>query len=626
MYLTINTKKGIKQIIDVLRKDQSPDGSWNYPFETGLSTDAYMIILLRTLSIDDEELIQGLASRIISKQEKNGAWKLFYDERDGNLTATLEAYSGLLYSGYFKKEDHRLKAAKRFIVANGGIEKVNMFTKIMLALTGHYKWPAFFPIPIEVILLPLSFPINFYQFSVYGRVNLAPILILAEKKFSMKTKRSPDLSDLFSKRTTENDWEIQPEWRSLFSSIEEGIKSLIGLPIQLHSLAMDRAKKYMLEHIEPDGTVYSYYSSTFLMVFALLSLGYSKNDPLITKALNGLKSMKTEINGVPHMQYTTANVWNTSLITSALQFAQVSPDDPVVKNANHYLLERQHYKFGDWVIHNPNSLPGGWGFSDVNTINPDVDDTTASLRSIARGIPTRPQFREAWDRGLDWLLSMQNDDGGWASFEKNIKNKWLGLLPIEKGEFMFGDPTSADLTGRTLEFLGNYTNLPRNHPAVKKAINWLLKNQEKDGSWYGRWGICYLYGTWAAVTGLISVGFPTNHRSIQQAVTWLKSVQNKDGGWGESCLSDSQKRYVPLNKSTLTDTSWALDSLITVEESPTKEIQGGIMYLLESIEKVDWTTEYPKGQAMAGGFYIHYHSYRYIFPLIALSHYHRKFD
>lgn len=624
--MKIDTEKGINWLIDVLRKDQSPDGSWDYPFETGLLTDAYMIILLRTLAINDEELIQGLASRIISKQEKNGAWKVFYDEQNGNVTTTVECYYGLLYSGYFTKEDSRLKAAKRFIIANGGMEKVSTFPKIMLAATGQYKWPPFFPIPIEVVLLPLSFPINFYQFSVYGRVNLAPLLILADKKFSIKTKQSPDLSDLFLKRSDEDNWEIHSEWRSLLSEIEEGVKNLLGLPEKLHTLAVERTKKYMLERIESDGTFYSYFSSTFLMIYALLALGYPKNDPLITNAVNGLKSMITEINGFPHMQYTTANVWNTSLISSTLQGAGVSLDDPVVNEANRYLLTRQHHKFGDWVIHNPNSLPGGWGFSDVNTMNPDVDDTTASLRSIARGISANPPYREAWDRAIPWLFSMQNDDGGWASFEKNIKNKWLGLLPIEKGEFMFADPSSPDLTGRTLEFFGNYTNLSTTHESIKNAVNRLFKHQEKDGSWYSRWGICYLNGTWAAVTGLMSVGIPRSHKSIQQAVVWLKNIQNKDGGWGESCRSDSEKRYIPLGTSTLTDTSWALDALIAAEDKPTKEIKKGITYLLESIEKTDWTTEYPKGQAMAGSFYVHYHSYRYIFPLLALSHYYRKFQ
>ncbi|MEH6956016.1 squalene--hopene cyclase [Neobacillus drentensis] len=619
----INTKKGIDWIIERLRKDQSPDGSWNYPFETGLSTDAYMIILLRTLELNDEELIQGLVSRILSKQEKNGAWKLYYDEGDGNLSATVEVYYALLYSGYTKKDDKRLRAAKRFILSKGGLEEVSIFTKVMLSLTGQYIWPDFSPLPIEFILLPHYFPINFYSLSVFGRANLTPIILLADKKFFIKTKNSPNLSELHIHRNQDNSWFRSSEYRSLFSFIEDGVKRLMGLPEQLHQLAIERAKKYMLDHLEPDGTFYSYFSSTFLLIFALLSLGYKKTDPIITKALNGLFAMKCEINGTPHMQYTTANVWNTSLIGYSLQAAGVSTDDSIVVEANRYLLEKQQHKFGDWVIHNPKTLPGGWGFSEVNTMNPDVDDTTASLRSLSRLVP---HDRHAWDRGLEWLLSMQNDDGGWAAFEKNTDTKLFEFLPLEKGEFLLTDPSCADITGRTLEFLGNYTNLSRDHKAIQKGVNWLLKNQLMNGSWYGRWGVCYLYGTWGAVTGLVAAGIPTGHSSIQRAVNWLLSIQNGDGGWGESCHSDRKKTYVPLQASTLTHTGWALDTLISTSEEPTSQIRKGITYLLDSLEKEDWTTAYPKGQGMAGAFYIHYHSYRYIFPLIALSHYQKKFE
>jgi len=252
-----------------------------------------------------------------------------------------------------------------------------------------------------------------------------------------------------------------------------------------------------------------------------------------------------------------------------------------------------------------------------------VDDTTAALRSISRIAPTNFQ---PWERAVTWLLSMQNDDGGWAAFEKNINSKLLQFLPIEKGEFLLADSSSADLTGRTLEFFGHYTNLSKDHTTIKRGIRWILKNQEKDGSWYGRWGICYLYGTWAAITGLKSVGVPSDHSSIQKAVNWLRGIQNNDGGWGESCHSDSKKTYVPLRASTLTHTAWALDALISTSEKPTPEIQKGITYLLASLKKADWTTDYPKGQGMAGAFYVHYHSYRYIFPLLALSHYQKKFE
>ncbi len=610
-------------IIEMLRKDQSPNGSWDYPFETGISTDAYMIILLRSLELHDEELIQGLSKRILSKQEKNGAWKLFYDEGDGNLTATVEAYYALLYSGNYSKNDKRILAAKRFILANGGIEQVSMFTKVMLAITGQYTWPSYSPLPIELILLPLHFPVNFYSFSVFGRANLTPIMILADKQFTIKIDKSPDLSDLHLNREAESHWDRSDNYRSLFSFIKDGVESLLGLPKQLHQLAIERAKKYMLDHLEPDGTFYSYYSSTFLMIFALLSLGYKKTDSVITRAVDGIKSMKCEIDGFPHMQYTTANVWNTSLIGFCLQAAGVSPDDPMVKQANQYLLEKQHRKFGDWVIHNPKTMPGGWGFSDINTILPDIDDTTSTLRSIS--LMTQPET-QVWDRAVTWVLSMQNEDGGWPAFEKNTNSKLLQFLPIEKGEFIIADPSCADLTGRTLEFFGQYTNLSRDHTAIKQGIHWLLRNQERDGSWYGRWGICYLYGTWAAITGLMAVSFSKEHSSIEKAVQWILDKQNKDGGWGESCHSDSNKSYVPLPASTLTHTAWALDALISVSDKPTTAIKKGITYLLDNLEKIDWTTDYPKGQGMAGAFYIHYHSYRYIFPLMALAHYHKKFE
>ncbi|MDF2557648.1 MAG: squalene-hopene cyclase [Bacillales bacterium] len=619
----LETKKGIEMLIEKLRRDQSPDGSWNYPFETGISTDAYMVILLRTLEINDEEFIYDLTRRILSKQEKNGAWKMFYDEGNGNVSITIEAYYALLYSGYYSKDDTQLLKAKIFIQENGGIDAVSILTKIMLALTGQYKWPPFSPLPIEAILLPKSFPINFYSFSVFGRANLAPTMILAEQKFSIKTEKSPNLSDLYVHRQHDDQWIRSSELRSLLSFIENGVKNLIGIPEQLHQLAIDRAKNYMIAHLEPDGSLYSYFGATYLMIFAFLALGYKKTDPIIRNAIDGIRAMKSTIKGFPHMQYTTANVWNTALIGYTLQSAGVSDVDPMVTNANGYLLSRQHTKLGDWAIHNPNIPPGGWGFSNVNTMNPDVDDTTAALRSISSMYPI---VNNEWAFGNKWLLSMQNNDGGWPAFEKNINSKLSEFLPIEKGEYLLTDPSCADITGRVLEFYGNYTVQSVNHPSIEKGISWLLKNQEKDGSWYGRWGICYIYGTWAAITGLHATHIPKNHPAIQKAVNWLLQIQNGDGGWGESCKSDSKKAYIPLQVSTLTHTAWALDALIAASEEPTTAINKGINYLLNSLDKDDWTTDYPKGQGIPGTYYIHYHSYRYIFPLLALSHYQRKFE
>lgn len=616
----------INRLVTILSKDQASDGSWAYPFETGISTDCYMIILLRTLEINDEELIQSLVDRIVSRQGENGTWKVFYDEDDGNMTATVEAYYALLYSGYRTKHDPNMRKARQFILKNGGITNVHTFTKIMLALTGQYKWPRHIPIPIEFILLPPTFPVNFFDLSVYARANLTPILIAADYKYSLMTKRSPDLSDLFLNRGSLDNWDREIDsWRSVLSSIQQGIKSLVGYPRELHKLALDWAMQYMLQRIESDGTFYSYFSSTFLMIFALMARGYSKQHPIIIHAVRGLKSFLTSIDGQIHIQYTTATVWNTALASYALQEAGVQLSSKVIQKSHQYLFSRQHYVYGDWAIHNRSSLPGGWGFSNINTINPDVDDTTAALRSIRSAVMKKSEYRQSWDRAIQWVISMQNNDGGWAAFEKNIDKSLITWLPIEGGGAMLLDPSTADLTGRTLEFFGNHIKLNKSHPFIKRGVKWLLNNQKTDGSWYGRWGICYIYGTWAAVTGLIASKVQSNHPSIQQAVKWLYDIQNSNGGWGESCKSDFKKRYVPLKESTRTHTAWALDTLIAAESKETDAIKRGISFLLESSEKKDWTSTYPKGQGLPGGFYIHYHGYEYIFPLLTLSHYKRKF-
>ncbi|MGE7183789.1 squalene--hopene cyclase [Peribacillus sp. NPDC006672] len=607
----------MNRIVDQFIRDQSDDGSWQYPFETGIGTDCHMIILLRTLEINDEAFIKELVERIAGKQQKDGSWGLFYDEGKGNLTSTVEAYYALLYSGYRDRDDPDIQAARRFILANGGATEVHMFFKVLLALTGQCEWPPF-PIKIEVLLIPDSFPINLFDFSMFGRTNIIPLLVLANLGFSRRTLRSPDISDLYLKK--ENRFFTEdPEFRSVIDSIQKGIKGLKDYPGNIRELALYRAEQYMLDRIEPDGTLCNYFGSTSMMIFALLARGYSNTHPVITRALQGLKAMTCRIDGELHCQYATATVWNTTLISYALQESGVPYSSNTVQKANRYILSRQHVKYGDWVIHEPDLLPGGWGFEDLNTIHPDIDDTTAALRAIRTLAIEKVDCRQAWDRGISWLISMQNNDGGWAAFEKNVNKKILNLLPIQGGKDLLTDPSTVDLTGRTLEFFGNYTHLDFHHPMVKRGIRWLLKNQESDGSWVGRWGV-YIYGTWAAVTGMVAVGISPNHPAIQKAVNWLKAIQNQDGGWGESCKSDIENCYVPLGESTRTHTAWALDTLISAAAEVTPDIKRGAAFLVDGKEK-DWAKAYPKGRGMAGALYFNYHCYEYVFPLLALAHY-----
>jgi len=615
--------KEMNRIVKQLIRDQSKDGAWRYPFETGIATDCSMIILLRTLEIEDEAFIKELVERIAGEQQEDGSWKLFHDQKNGNLTSTVEAYYALLYSGYRDRKDKDIQAARRFILANGGAGEVHQFLKIMLALTGQCEWPHL-PINIEVMLIPDTFPINLFDLSVYGRANIIPFLILANTNFRKRTAQSPDLSDLFQNRevrlfTEEQDEEL----RSLTKWVKQGINGLKSHG-NLRELALYRAEKYMLDRIESDGTYLNYFSTTTLMIFALLARGYHSTHPVITRAVQGLKAMTTRMDDKLHCQYTTATVWNTTLISYVLQESGFAYSSSPVQKANQYILSRQQLKYGDWAIHESTVLPGGWGFADLNTFHPDIDDTTAALRAIRTLATEQVDYRQAWDRGVNWLISMQNKDGGWAAFEKNVDKKVLNLFPVEGGKDLLIDPSTVDLTGRTLEFFGNFTNLDFHQPMIKAGVRWLLQQQQTDGSWLGRWGV-YIYGTWAAVTGMIAVGISPKHPAIQKALTWLRKIQNPDGGWGESCNSDIQNQYVPLGDSTRTHTAWALDTLISAATTVTSEMENGVAFLVDRKEK-DWTSTYPKGRGMAGSFYINYHCYEYVFPLLALAHYQKLTD
>ncbi|MCE7792874.1 squalene--hopene cyclase [Salipaludibacillus sp. CUR1] len=608
----------IDDLINELQSLQKSDGSWRFCFESGPMSDAYMIILMRSIKDPDEKLINLLVKRLLSVQSQDGTWKLFHDESKGNLSATIEAYFALVYSGYVDEEAEQMIKARSFIINSGGLMNAQELTKVMLSLTGQIKWPVKMQLPIEFLLLPRSSPISLFDFVGYARVHIVPILIASNDNYFIRHDDTPDLSDLLIRYEREDDSaELS---RSLLKSIKSEINKIIELPKNLRKRAFEKGKEFMFARLEPDGTLYSYFSSTFFMVFALLALGFSKNDPVIISAIKSMKNLICKTRQGAHIQNPTSTLWDTALISHSLQLAGVNSRDPGILKAADYIKSRQQFTYGDWVLNNPSAIPGGWGFSDINTLQPDVDDTTAALRAI-KGLASG----DSWSRGLAWVLSMQNDDGGWAAFEKNRDNYFLTLLPVPEAARVFIDPSTTDLTGRTLEFLGKHANLDSNYPEVKRAVYWLIKNQEKNGSWYGRWGISYIYGTWAAISGLRAVGIRKNHRAVVRGAEWLRFIQNEDGGWGESCLSDIQKKYVPLHASTPSQTAWALEALIAVEDKPSHTINKGVEQLIHTVHKTDWTTDYPTGAGLPGAFYIHYHSYRYIWPLLSLSHYRNKY-
>ncbi|MCM3631822.1 squalene--hopene cyclase [Paenibacillus camelliae] len=619
-------KADINQLTRFLIQQQQADGTWRFCFENGTIIDAYMIILLRTLHYEDEAFIQQLHQRIIKEQLPNGCWKLYEDEEDGNLAATIDNLQALLFSGYSQLNDDSILKAKQFIRSRGGITNTKgLLCKAMLAITGQQRWPkAISSIPMEMLLLPTYLPINFFEFSGYSRVHLIPMLIMAKQDFHIQSPYP--LDDLFVSPSTRYEAEEfeSASYQQMQERIEEGRNRLLGS--SLNDIASEKAVQFMLDRIEDDGTLYSYASSTILMVFSLLALGYDRQHPTIKKAIEGLIQMRCYSSShTVTIQNSPSTIWDTALLSYALQQANVKASHPAILKANSYIVNMQQHKKGDWSVHNEGAAPGGWGFSESNTINPDIDDTTAALRAIYSMSQENESYKEASVLGLNWVLSMQNSDGGWPAFEKNVDNKMVTWLALDGAKAAAIDPSTADLTGRTLEYLGHYSKLKHDNHHIQRGIRWLMNNQEADGSWYGKWGICYIYGTWAALTGLSAVGITSSDKQVQKAIEWLYSIQNRDGGWGESCTSDRRMQYTPLHHSTPSQTAWALDALIAMHDRPTSAINRGIKRLMALINENGWPTIYPTGAGLPGNFYVHYHSYRYIYPLLALSHYYEKY-
>ena len=634
MTLRERIDREIGRLSESLARMQSQDGSWKLCYENVVLTEAYMILLLRTIEDADEELIRLLHDRLLAAQYPDGSWRAYPDEQEGNLSATVECYYAMLYSGYSQASDPWMAKARSLIVRKGGLARIKgLMTKVMLAATGQIPWPRFLRVPLEFLLLPSAFPINLYEFSVYARAHMIPAMVIADRRFSVRTNRSPVLAELIGDSSLDrlSFWDDDEHggdsrtFESVLTQIVNGINSIKDLSELPHDAAIKRAELYMLERIEPDGTLYSYATSTFLMVFALLAIGYGKRHPVIHKAVRGLKGLICRTENRVFVQNSPSEVWDTALLSYALQEAGVTAHSPTILGAADYLLARQHRRSGDWAIHNPSGVVGGWGFSDSNTLNPDVDDTTAALRAIKSLSAAGSSYLEAWNRGLSWLLSMQNDDGGWPAFEKNTDRRMLASLPLVEAKSSAIDPSTPDLTGRTLSFLGQFAGLDVHRAFVRKGADWLIASQEQDGSWYGRWGVCFIYGTWAALTGLSDVGIGSDHPAVTKGVKWLADIQNDDGGWGESCASDVTMRYVPLHASTPSQTAWALDALIAVHDKPTIGMDTGIDRLLQLSQDNGWVSSYPTGAGLPGIFYSHYHSYRYIWPLLTLAHYKRKY-
>lgn len=629
----------LKKTSDTLLDLQHPDGYWWFTLEANEAIGAEFIHLMHFLGEVDPSIQKGLANRILQAQREDGSWGL-YHTAPGDLSATVECYLSLRLAG-FPSRDSRLQRTRDFILQQGGLTEVRVFTRIHLALFGLIPWELCPMMPPEIILLPPWAPLNIYHFSSWARASIVPLLVILNKKPVVRLE-GIDLEELYKEPAGERKWAPSRKTNPLsierlFVVIDKGLKYLDRVPFKpWRNPTFEKGIDWVWEHLQKTEDIYP---AMAYGAMAFKAFGFSNNSPQIQTALRGLKSFQQKYDGdtlpplpfsleaVPgaaiHQQCCVSPVWDTPWALLALmETGLLKRGDPRLLEAGRWLLSKEIVNpHGDWRFRNPEGVAGGWSFEFKNEYFPDVDDTIEVL-TVLQDIPIPEEEKKpAIDRGLQWLLSMQNNDGGWGAFDKNNDLDLVNKIPFsDHGACL--DPSTPDITGRAVELLVKM-GMRHEDKVLKRAIRFLKKSQEDFGGWYGRWGVNYIYGTWAVLTGLAALGEANPlSREVRKACQWLRSVQNEDGGFSESPESYITKKFLPYPESVPSQTAWGVMGLIAGGEIDSSAVRKGIRFLLVQADASgQWEEKYFTGTGFPGHFYIRYHGYRYYFPLLALARY-----
>ncbi len=615
--------EAVKKTLSYYLGQQRPDGYWWYELESNVTMVSEYLMVLHFLGLRDEERDRKIVYHILRNQRADGTWPLFFGGR-GDLSTTIEAYFALKLSG-LSADDGPLKKAREFILREGGIEASRVFTKIYLALFGLYDWRAISSIPVELNIFPAWFPLNIYNFSSWARSTLVPLaMILAFKP--VRTVNGMSLRELYREPD-----KVPPitsgrlpsfSWKKIFIAMDRLVKVYERQPFKpFRKTALKRTEQWILDHQEPTGDWGGIQPAMVNSVLALSTMGYANNSEPMRKGLEALKNFTIEDDHELALQSCISPVWDTALTALAMHTAGLDKEHPSLEKACSWLVSKQILRRGDWSVKRPLLEPGGWAFEFENSWYPDVDDSAVVLLLLNKCADENSVRRESVSRGLRWILGMQGKDGGWGAFDVDNDLKILNQLLFGDLEAMI-DPSTPDLTGRVLELVGSMGYGPSND-VVMRATAFLKRTQEKEGSWWGRWGVNHLYGTSNVLVGLNAVGEDMSRSYIRRAVQWLKSKQNADGGWGESCESYRQS---PSNacteRSTPSQTAWAIMALIAAGEAGGREVSNGVTYLLKR-QRADgtWDENEFTGTGFPKYFYLGYHNYRNCFPLMALGRY-----
>jgi squalene-hopene/tetraprenyl-beta-curcumene cyclase len=564
---------------------------------------------------------------ILSMQLPDGGWNIYHGG-PSEVNATIKAYLALKLAGV-PVTDWRMLRAREVARSFGGVPRMNTFSKLYLALLGLYPWRYVPTIPCEVLLIGKWFHVNFWDMSSWSRAMLVPLAII--NHFRPTRPCRVDLDELYPEGFHERDLRLprDPEWftwRNFFLSLDKLHKfAELWAHAGIHPFrqrALKRAEQWMLERFEGSDGLAAIFPAMLNSLIALKALSYANDHPEVVRATRKLKELEHETKDSVRIEPCFSPVWDTAIVTICLHESGIPGDDPALKQAVDWMIDKEIRFDGDWRHKNTAEVEAsGWVFEHENKWNPDVDDTAMVLMAL-RKVPTdNPRRRdEAFQRGLKWMMTFQCRDGGWAAFDKDCTKGVLEKVPFADHNAML-DPECADITARILELLG-YENYSLSHPQVQRGIAYIRSQQEADGSWYGRWGVNYIYGTWQVLRGLRAIGLDMSQPWLLKARAWLESVQREDGGWGERCNTYNDPVFKGQGPSTASQTAWAVMGLCAFDDPESPALKRGIEYLVRT-QNPDgsWTEAETTGTGFPKVFYLKYDIYRNAWPLLALATY-----
>jgi squalene-hopene/tetraprenyl-beta-curcumene cyclase len=519
-----------------------------------------------------------------------------------------------------------MREARAAILRLGGIPAMNTYAKLYLALLGQFPWKYLPTIPVESILFPKWFFFNIYEMSSWSRAMIIPLAIINHFKPTRHLPADKHLHELYPAGLEQTDLSLPRDrrfltWRNFFLRVDAAFKKMHVLRWNpLRKLALHKAEAWMVERMgEGSDGLAAVFPAMLNSIIAVMTLGYGEDHPVLQKAVRDFEGLFVDDPDDFRIQPCLSPVWDTAITMLSLLESGLPPDHPATRRAADWLASKEVRIRSDWSVKNPHHEASGWAFEFNNVHYPDTDDTAMVLMAMRLARPSEEEsLRKLFRRGLPWLLSFQCRDGGWGAFDKEVTKRWLEDVPFADHNAIL-DPTCSDLTGRTLELLG-YIGFDRTSSVVRRALKHLRDTQEEDGSWYGRWGVNYIYGTWQVLRGLRAIGEDMRQDWIVRAREWVTSCQNDDGGWGETCATYDDPTLKGKGESTPSQTSWAIMGLCAAGDPFSPAIDRGVELLLRT-QKADgsWPEPQTTGTGFPRVFYLKYDMYRNNFPLLALA-------